>query len=182
MSKTASESLYELNLPKTLPDLSGKVPLTMSGEAFLTRFRVTRDLLPREVTVLDPLDTAAYPESAAYEVFVATDGDDAAAGTVDAPLRTLGEAARRVSGRHGATVTLAGGTYAVTEEVLLTAEHSGRAGAPLLIRSKKGQRATLTANTPPSGAWPILRPTPSPPACRLRRRARSIARPLPSRG
>lgn len=170
MSKTASESLYELNLPKTLPDLSGKVPLTMSGEAFLTRFRVTRDLLPREVTVLDPLDTAAYPESAAYEVFVATDGDDAAAGTVDAPLRTLGEAARRVSGRHGATVTLAGGTYAVTEEVLLTAEHSGRAGAPLLIRSKKGQRATLTANTPLStdpALWRVADPATDPVAARL---------------
>ena len=63
----SSKNLYELNLPAELPDLQGKVPLTMSGEAFLARFIATRDLLPKEVTVLDPLDVDAYAAAAATE-------------------------------------------------------------------------------------------------------------------
>ena len=37
-----------------MEDISDKLPLTMSAEAFLTRFKVTRDALQREVTVLGP--------------------------------------------------------------------------------------------------------------------------------
>lgn len=37
-----------------MEDISDKLSLTMSAEAFLTRFKVTRDALQREVTVLGP--------------------------------------------------------------------------------------------------------------------------------
>ena len=113
MRKYPSANLYELNLSETLADLRGKVPVTMSGEAFLARFKATRDELPREVTVLDRFDLGAYPRSAAYEIFVSPEGDDEAAGTREAPLRTPAAAFARVEKRGGATVTFLGGVYAL---------------------------------------------------------------------
>ncbi len=170
MRKYPSANLYELNLSETLDDLRGKVPVTMSPEAFLERFRITRDALPREVTVLDPLKLSDYPQSAKLEVFVSPDGDDAAEGTKDAPLRTPAAALQRVAKKGGATVTLRGGTYALSESVSLGQEHSGRAGSPLILRSAEGERAVLTANTPISSEkalWRVADPATDPVAARL---------------
>ena len=174
MKSKPSPNLYELNVPETLADLRGKVPVTMSAEAFLTRFKVTRDALPKEVTVLDPIDPADYPQSAALEVFVSPDGDDSAAGTKEAPLRTPAAAFARVEKRGGATVTFRGGTYALNESAELTLAHSGRAGAPLIVRSAEGERAVFTANTPISSEkslWRVADPATDPVAARLPKEA-----------
>ena len=174
MKDTRSENLYELNLPKDLPDLSGKVPITMSPEAFEARFLATRAALPEEVTVLPPFDTEAYPESATLEVVVAPDGDDTAAGTYEAPVKTPAEAFRRVKGCGGATVTFRGGVYPLTEAATLTAEHSGTVDRPLIVRSAKGERATLTANRAIStdrAVWRVADPATDPVAARLPKEA-----------
>ncbi|MBO7763139.1 MAG: right-handed parallel beta-helix repeat-containing protein [Clostridia bacterium] len=170
MSKYPSANLYELNLPETLYDLRGRVPITMSPESFQARFKITRDALPKEVTVLDPIDPAAYPASASLEIFVAPDGDDSAAGTREAPLKTAAAAFARVKKAGGATVTFRGGSYPVTEPIELTVEHSGRAGAPLVVRSAPGERATFTTNTSFSTApalWRVADPATDPVAARL---------------
>ena len=137
------DHLFELNLPKTLPDLRGKVPFTMSAEAFLQRFFVTRDALPKEVTVLPPFDVDAY---GGCDVVVSPSGDDTADGTWEAPLKTLAAALERVKGKGGATITLRGGAYPITAPVALTAEHSGTADRPLVLRAAKGETPVLTAN------------------------------------
>ncbi|MBO7761910.1 MAG: hypothetical protein J6T24_03855, partial [Clostridia bacterium] len=164
------ENLYELNLSDRLEDISDKLPLTMSAEAFLTRFKITRDALPKEVTVLDPLSLSAYPASAECEIFVSPDGDDAAAGTKDAPLRTPAAAVARAAGKGGVTVTLRGGTYALSEPIGLTEAHSGSADAPFILRAAEGERAVLTTNTPLSSdktLWRVADPATDPVAARL---------------
>ena len=174
MKKYQSANLYELNISEELADLRGLLPITMSPEAFLTRFRVTRDALPKEVTVLDALKLADYPQSAELEIFVSPDGDDAAAGTKDAPLRTLGAAFQKVAGKGGATVTLRGGSYALNGSAVLDATHSGRAGSPLILRSADGERAVLTTNTPISSdaaLWRVADPATDPVAARLPKEA-----------
>ena len=174
MKKAYPKNLYELNLPKELPDLTGKVPLTMSGEAFLARFRATRDLLPKEITVLDPVDITAYPESAKCTVYVAENGDDGAAGTKDAPLRTPAAALLRVRGKGGATIVLRGGTYKVSEPLTLTKEHSGTNEAPLVIRAEAGEAPVITTNTPFStdaAKWRVADPATDPVAARLPKEA-----------
>lgn len=95
----------------------------------------------------------AQPASAAgpFEVYVSPDGDDSAAGTEDAPLKSL-EAARdalRVERAangldEGATVYLRGGSYPRSESFELTAEDSGTADAPITYRSYPGETARLT--------------------------------------
>ena len=170
MKNISSKNLYELNLPKEFSDLRGKVPLTMSARAYEERFLATRDELPTEVTVLAPLDTDAYPESRRLEIFVSPDGDDAAAGTEAAPVATLAEAVSRVKGKGGATVTVGEGVYSLTEAVTLTAEHSGTASSPLILRAKAGETVTLTANTAFStdrALWRVADPATDPVAARL---------------
>jgi hypothetical protein len=105
------ENLYELNLSEELADLRGKLPVTMSPEAFLERFRITRDALPKEVTVLERIDHGAYPLSHRHTVFVAPNGSDDAPGTSEAPLATLKKAAERMAGKGGGTIFLRGGRY-----------------------------------------------------------------------
>ena len=152
------KNLYELNIPETLADISGELSLTMSADAYLERFIKTRDELPTEITVLDPIDFSAYPDSAGLTVYVAPTGDDRAEGTKDAPLRTPAAALLRVRGKGGATVILCEGSYSVDEPLTLTSEHSGTDRAPLIIRSAEGERVSITSNkafsTAPSGAWP----------------------------
>lgn len=95
----------------------------------------------------------APPATAAEvrEIYVAPDGDDDAAGSIDAPLRTL-EAARdllrteRDSGdsTEGATVYLREGSYPRSSSFELSAEDSGTAEAPIVYRSYPGETARLT--------------------------------------
>ncbi len=170
MENSKSRYLYELNLSEQITDLRGKVPDAMSADAVRARFLFTKEELPKEVTVIDPLDPDAYPASRALRVFVAPDGDDAAEGSEQAPLRTLAEAARRVSGKGGATVTLRGGKYVLSESVTLSEEHSGKEGSPLILRAYPGESVTLTGNTPISTArekWEVADPGRDPVAARL---------------
>ncbi len=174
MKKQSSPNLYELNLPSTLPDFRGKVPITMSAESVLARFNLAREALPREVTVLNPLKLSDYPESNAYEVFVSPDGSDDAEGTKDSPLASLSAALDKVKGKGGATITCRGGTYPVTSEIKVDSSHSGKAGAPLIIRSYEGETAKFTSNTLFSSSkekWRVADPAKDPVAARLPKEA-----------
>ena len=171
---TSPKNLYELNIPEQLADIAAELPLTMSADAYLARFIKTRDELPTEITVLDPIDPAAYPESAKCTVYVAENGDDAAAGTADAPLRTPAAAIGRVCGKGGATVVFRAGSYSVDAPITLTAEHSGRAEAPLILRAAEGERVSITSNKSFStdrAKWRVADPAADPVAARLPKEA-----------
>ncbi len=176
MKDTSSPSLFELNLPEGLPSLRGRVPLTMSAEAFEARFLATRAELPEEVTVLPLFDTNAYKESLATEIFVAPDGNDAAAGTEQAPVATLKEALARVAGKGGATITMRGGLYSFREAARLSAEHSGTGEKPLIVRAYPGETPILTANKAISSrreVWAHVDPATDPVAARIPKEAQA---------
>ena len=173
MKKTSSPNLYELNLPEGFSDLRGKVPMTMSAEAFEARFRATRDELPKEVTVLPPFDTDSYKRNAP-EIFVSANGDDAAAGSAEAPVATIGEAVSRAAGKGGVTVTVGDGVYSLTDAVTLTEAHSGTVESPFILRAAKGAHPVLTANKTFSSErshWRIADPATDPVAARLPKEA-----------
>jgi hypothetical protein len=67
------------------------------------------------------------------QVYLAANGDDGAAGTVDAPLATLREAANRLP--SGGTVIVRGGTYPRQSSV----KANGTTAKPLVIRAAVGE-------------------------------------------
>jgi len=94
------------------------------------------------------LMAAAAPLRAA-ELWVAPDGDDAAAGTKARPLKTLDAARRKVRamperGKEPVTVHLAGGTYYLPETVVFTAEDSSAEAAPITYTGASGARVVLS--------------------------------------
>jgi len=83
----------------------------------------------------------------AAEIVVAPDGDDAAAGTREAPLATLQTAVDRA--RPGDTVLVRGGVY--RETVRLT--RSGRPDAPIRLMGMPGEEVVLSGADPLDLAW-----------------------------
>ncbi|WP_243229470.1 Ig-like domain-containing protein [Microbacterium sp. CIAB417] len=109
-------------------------------------------LVATALPALHPDPATAVDEPPGDVIYVATDGDDAAAGSIDAPLATL-EAARdlirerKAAGTlsaDGATVYLREGSYQRSASFALGAEDSGTADAPIVYRSYPGEVATLT--------------------------------------
>ena len=98
------------------------------------------------------------------DVYVATHGDDANAGTPRAPLRSL-EAARammRQQQKHGqsrqtTTVWIAGGTYYLAASFEFSADDSGDKAAPVVYRAVAGQQVRLVGGRRiPPEAWAKL--------------------------
>jgi alpha-glucosidase len=93
----------------------------------------------------------------APEYFVSPRGDDAAAGTIDAPFATLERArnavrATKTSG--GATIWLRGGEYKMDKPLVLGREDSGEKGAPIAYRAWGDETPVLSgAWTVPASAW-----------------------------
>ena len=59
----------------------------------------------------------AFSELQAKVVYMAPDGSDAAAGTIDAPLATLPAAYQQIA--SGDTIIIRGGRYAITDEQVM---------------------------------------------------------------
>jgi len=93
------------------------------------------------------------PRASGPAKFVDADkGNDAAPGSEDRPWRTIGRALEGVA--PGDTLSLRGGVY--YENVRMAV--SGRADAPITIRSFPGERATIDAGyaefaRTPAAAW-----------------------------
>jgi len=83
----------------------------------------------------------------AAEIVVAPDGNDAAAGTRDAPLATIQAAVDRAG--PGDTVLVRGGTY--RESVRLT--RSGRPDAPIRLLAMPGETVVFSGTEQVPGPW-----------------------------
>jgi hypothetical protein len=94
-------------------------------------------------TVTVRVTTAGDPNS----LYVAPGGDDANAGTLERPFRTVGRCASLVSA--GARCVLRAGTYRET----VTPARSGTAGAPIVFTAYAGERAVVSGADPVDGAW-----------------------------
>ena len=89
--------------------------------------------------------------AAEVTLFVAPGGDDAAAGTLEAPLATLTRARdvvremkRDDQPKRPATIFLRGGRYELTEPIVFTPADSGSTEAPLIIRAYQDEKPILS--------------------------------------
>lgn len=98
--------------------------------------------------------TLAAPPAGAHDLFVSPAGDDAAAGTIGAPLKTLQAAKERIRSLRGAIgaeetvcVWLREGSYTLNETLVL----DGAAFSNVTFRAYQNEKVTFTAGTPYTG-------------------------------
>ena len=145
---------YELNtfvdnnLPNTFADLSGEVSTLSSTQATLDRFLATADELPDEVTVVDPVKLSDYRLSAdKKQIFVSgKNGNDNNSGSMSSPLKTINKALRLMKSSGGGILWIEGGTYALTEGLVVNSLHSGTNQSPLFIKGYGNEPVVLTSN------------------------------------
>jgi hypothetical protein len=87
------------------------------------------------------------------DVYVSPTGNDAAAGTSNAPLATLAAARDKVKGNGPATVYLHGGTYYLAAPIVFGPEHSGTAAAPMIYRAFPGETPVISGGIKVTSAW-----------------------------
>ena len=92
----------------------------------------------------------------AQELFVAPDGDDRSAGTVNAPLQSIERAhdivrTMNASIQQDIVVYPRGGTYRLNKTLMLDERDSGNNGWRVIYQSYPGERAILSGGTVISG-------------------------------
>jgi hypothetical protein len=83
--------------------------------------------------------------AASCDRFASPTGSDSSAGTEAAPFRTAQRLAGSLS--PGQTGCLRGGAYTATGSYVLSPEHGGAPGSPIVVRSYPGERARLVGIT-----------------------------------
>ncbi|MCQ2456299.1 MAG: right-handed parallel beta-helix repeat-containing protein [Clostridia bacterium] len=138
--QTKDKFVIEMNMPTYYPPI--EAAKTEEG-GVRERFFKSLAELPDEVTVVHPFNVDAFSEP--LTIYVAENGDDAHEGTKENPIATLHEAARRAEGKGGAKIILRGGSYTLTEPVVLTEAHSGTEESPLIFTAEKGEAPMISA-------------------------------------
>ena len=142
--------LFTLNLPDELPSMKDEngvayYDIAYSAESVLDRFLAAKEQLPEKVTVLDRFLIEDYPFSLNLQLYVSPKGDDSNPGTLEAPLKTLNAALSKVSRRNGGIIWMMGGTYTASSTIVINADHSGLATAPLFIKAYNDEEVNITS-------------------------------------
>ena len=91
------------------------------------------------------------------EIYVAPTGNDAAAGTVTAPLATITAARDKAdllkAGNTPVTVYFRGGTYYLTAPVTFATANSGTATAPIVYAAYPGEKPVISGGIKVTTAW-----------------------------
>lgn len=90
------------------------------------------------------------------DIYVSPSGNDAASGTLSAPLATIEKArdmADIVKASGPVNVYLMGGTYYLTAPVIFGTSNSGTATAPITFRSYNGQKAIISGGVKVTSTW-----------------------------
>ena len=132
-----------LNMPREYGEIKAR-PTAEGGVR--DRFFAAVAELPDEITVVRPFNTDAFAKSNENTFFVSPDGSDGASGKKDDPIRTLGEALRRVEGLGGAKIVMRGGLYELTETLTIGPAHSGTPESPLIITAAEGETPVLSSS------------------------------------
>lgn len=92
--------------------------------------------------------------ASAGDIFVsATNGNDKASGSKEAPLKTLGQALKQArewrrlgssNAEGGINIIMSGGVYRLYKPLFIRPEDSGTANSPTIIRSADGERAVIS--------------------------------------
>lgn len=94
----------------------------------------------------------AGPAAAAGPTLVvAPNGDDSGPGTLARPLRTIQRAVDLA--RPGDTISVRGGTYALTDNITITT--SGTASQPITLASHQGERVVVDGERLPASHTPV---------------------------
>ncbi|MEU0192025.1 right-handed parallel beta-helix repeat-containing protein [Streptomyces afghaniensis] len=94
---------------------------------------------------------AGSAAAAGTTLVVAADGDDSGPGTLDRPLRTIQRAVDLA--RPGDTISVRGGTYALTDNITITG--SGTASQPITLSPHQGERVVVDGEKLPAGHTPV---------------------------
>ncbi|MDF3146053.1 MULTISPECIES: right-handed parallel beta-helix repeat-containing protein [unclassified Streptomyces] len=121
----------------------GSTASGMRGTAIWTAAAVGAALL----TVLGPASEA----SGAATLVVASDGNDAAPGTLAQPLRTIQRAVDLA--KPGDVITVRGGTYALTDNITIST--SGTASQPISLGPYQGERVVVDGEQLPASHTPV---------------------------
>lgn len=95
-------------------------------------------------------------EQKAVEIYVAENGDDNAAGTVEAPLKTIGKArdlANTLKAKRSVHINFQDGTYYLSEPVILGSAHSGSKAHPITYQAVNPGKAIISGGTRLSLSW-----------------------------
>lgn len=92
--------------------------------------------------------------ASAGDIFMsATNGNDKASGSKEAPLKTLGQALKQArewrrlgssNAEGGINIIMSGGVYRLYKPLFIRPEDSGTANSPTIIRSADGERAVIS--------------------------------------
>jgi hypothetical protein len=94
----------------------------------------------------------AGPAAAAgTTLVVAPNGDDSGPGTLARPLKTIQRAVDLA--RPGDTISVRGGTYALTDNITITT--SGTASQPITLSNHQGERVVVDGEKLPAGHTPV---------------------------
>lgn len=94
---------------------------------------------------------AADGATAATTLVVAVNGDDSAPGTLTRPLKTIQKAVDLA--RPGDTITVRGGTYALTDNITIAT--SGTASQPITLGTYAGERVVVDGERLPASHTPV---------------------------
>jgi hypothetical protein len=93
------------------------------------------------------------------EIFVSPTGNDAAAGTLSAPLATLAAARDKAdqlkAGNTPVTVYLRGGTYYLSAPVVFGSANSGTAAAPIVYTAYGTEKPVISGGIKVAGNWTV---------------------------
>jgi hypothetical protein len=78
------------------------------------------------------------------QIYVSPNGNDTDAGTPSSPVRTLAHALALAHGKNNRRIVLRGGTYRLTEPLVLTAPDSGTAGHDLVFAAATGEHPIVS--------------------------------------
>ncbi|MFE3518504.1 right-handed parallel beta-helix repeat-containing protein [Streptomyces sp. NPDC059166] len=98
-----------------------------------------------------PTLTPGEASAAASPIIVSPDGDDAAAGTLADPLRTIQKAVDRAG--PGDVIAVRGGTYALVDNITITT--SGEESRPITLGAYDGERVVIDGDALPASHTPV---------------------------
>ncbi len=111
--------------------------------------------------IVPPANVFVAAGTKPYEIWVAPNGDDLAAGTAEQPLATLARAVRRgrelrrlnaEEARGGIRIILRGGVYPMSVPVWLRPEDAGSPANPTFIQAAPGEQPILSGGVE-IGGW-----------------------------
>ena len=138
-------ALYSLNLPETFGDMTGKYDLVYSTESVMARFFATKDELPEEITVVEPIDEGRYALSRERQYYVSTKGSDDNPGTKEAPFATIQKAVDQMSGYTGGIIWVEGGFYSITKPINVALANGGSRQSPVFIKGYGEEEAVISS-------------------------------------